>query len=118
MTTNSRTGQIGILAIAAAAGAVGLALGGLFTPGSGAVAQDAGIGGSAMTGPRYTVIDTEGWNLLVTDNRTDTLHFYTVDEGAEVGSELKLRGSIDLSQVGQPTLTPRKSDQAGRGRRE
>ena len=35
-----------------------------------------------------------------------------------IGSELKLRGTLDLSQVGQPTLTPQKTDAAGGGRRE
>lgn len=54
--------------------------------------------------PRYTVIDTEGHNLIVTDNQTNTLYFYTIDKDKEIGSELKLRGSLDLTQVGKSSL--------------
>lgn len=63
----------------------------------------------ASSGPRYTVIDTEGHNLIVTDNRSNTLYFYTVDKGEEVGSELKLRGTIDLNQVGKATIQPKRA---------
>lgn len=58
--------------------------------------------------PRYTVIDTEGHNLIVTDNQTNTLFFYTIDKDQEIGSELKLRGTLDLNQVGKPSLKPMK----------
>jgi hypothetical protein len=58
----------------------------------------------AVVGPHYSVIDTEGHNLIVTDNQTNTLYFYTIDKDKEIGSELKLRGSLDLSQVGKPSL--------------
>jgi hypothetical protein len=61
-------------------------------------------------GPKYTVVDTEATNLLVVDNSTNMLHFYTVDEGKEVGSDLHLRGSLDLNDVGKPTLKPKKAD--------
>ena len=54
--------------------------------------------------PRYTVIDTEGHNLIVTDNQSNTLFFYTIDKDKEVGSELKLRGSVDLNQVGKQEI--------------
>jgi hypothetical protein len=37
------------------------------------VAGSAGGGAS----PRYSVIDTEGHNLIVTDNQTNTLYYYT-----------------------------------------
>jgi hypothetical protein len=57
--------------------------------------------------PHYTVVETEGHNLLVTDNTSNTLYFYTVDKGEPVGSELKLRGSVDLTQVGKPTIKPK-----------
>jgi hypothetical protein len=57
-------------------------------------------------GPHYTVVETEGHNLLVTDNATNTFYFYTVDRGKEPGAELKLRAKLDLKQVGQPTITP------------
>jgi len=66
-----------------------------------------GEGGKGGGGPRYTVIDTEGHNLLVTDNGTNTLYFYTTDKDAPIGSELKLRGSLDLTHVGKDTLVPK-----------
>jgi hypothetical protein len=65
--------------------------------------------GAARGAPgRYSVIETEGHNLIVTDNTSNTLYFYTIDKDKEVGSELKLRGTIDLNKVGQPVikLTP------------
>src|SRR5262245_20992871 len=45
-------------------------------PALGAEQADKGAGG-----PHYTVLETEGHNLVVTDNATDTLYFYTVDKG-------------------------------------
>jgi hypothetical protein len=59
------------------------------------------------SGPRYSVIETEAHNLIVTDNKSNTLFFYTIDKEKEVGSELKLRGTIDLNQVGKPTIMPK-----------
>ena len=56
--------------------------------------------------PRYSVVETEGHNLIVTDNQKSTLYFYTIDQGKEIGSELKLRGTVDLSQVGKPVIKP------------
>jgi hypothetical protein len=61
-------------------------------------------GGSAF--PRYSVIETEGHNLIVTDNQTNTLYFYTIDKDKEIGSELRLRASMDLKQVGKPVIKP------------
>jgi hypothetical protein len=63
---------------------------------------------SAGPAQRYSVVETEAHNLIVTDNKTNTLYFYTIDKDKEVGSELKLRGSIDLNQVGKPAITPTK----------
>jgi hypothetical protein len=60
-------------------------------------------------GARYSVVETEAHNLIVTDNKTNTLYFYTIDKDKEVGSELKLRGTIDLNQVGKPVISPTKS---------
>ena len=68
-----------------------------------------GKGGGVAAGPHYTVVETEGHNLLVTDNQKTTLYFYTVNKGEPVGSPLHLRGSVDLSQVGGGTITPTKS---------
>ena len=59
---------------------------------------------AAAGGPRYSVIDTEGHNLIVTDNQSNTLYFYTIEKDKEIGSELKLRGTIDLKQVGKPEI--------------
>jgi hypothetical protein len=59
----------------------------------------------ATGGPKYTVIETQGHNLLVTDNAANKLYFYTIDKDQPVGSPLKLRASLDLSRVGQPELT-------------
>jgi hypothetical protein len=52
------------------------------------------------------VVETEGHNLIVTDNHTNTLYFYTIDKGAKIGSELKLRGQVDLKQVGGKAIKP------------
>ena len=68
--------------------------------------QAADLGGTA--GPRYTVVETQGHNLLVTDNGTNTLYYYTIDKDKEIGSDLKLRGSVDLSQVGKPEIKIKK----------
>jgi hypothetical protein len=62
----------------------------------------------STAGPRYTVVDTDATNLMVVDNTTNTLYFYTEDPGKEVGEDLHLRGSIDLSQVGKPVIAPTK----------
>jgi hypothetical protein len=61
----------------------------------------------AASGPHYTVLETEGHNLVVTDNATNTLYFYTVDKGQPPGSDLKLRASIDLKNVGQSVIKPK-----------
>jgi hypothetical protein len=57
--------------------------------------------------PHYTVLETEGHNLVVTDNATNTLYFYTVDKGQPPGSDLKLRASVDLNDVGKPVIKPK-----------
>jgi len=60
-------------------------------------------------GSKYTVLETDGTNLVVVDNSANTLYFYTLDQGKEIGDDLHLRGSLDLSQVGKPTITPKKA---------
>ncbi len=74
-----------------------------------ALAQRGGSGGSG-TSPRYSVIDTEGHNLIVTDNQSNTLYFYTIDKDAKIGSDMKLRGSLDLTQVGKPVIKITKAE--------
>lgn len=73
-----------------------------------------GVAGGMMSGPRYTVVQTDILSALVVDNSTNTVFFYTVDEGAEPGSDLTLRGSLDLTQVGQPVMKPKKAAGAGK----
>ena len=51
-------------------------------------------------------METEGHNLVVTDNGTNTLYFYTVDKGQQPGSEMKLRAKVDLNQVGKEAIMP------------
>ena len=58
--------------------------------------------------PRYSVVESEAHNLVVTDYQTGTLYFYAIDKDKEVGSELKLLGTNDLKQVGKPTIRPAK----------
>ena len=65
--------------------------------------------GQAAAGPKYTVVDTEGSNLVVVDNSTNTLYFYTEDPGKDVGDDLQLRGTIDLNEVGKPVIKPKKA---------
>jgi hypothetical protein len=78
---------------------------GLFARG-GVAARDGEAREEKAACPRYTVVHTEALNLIVTDNRTNTLYFYAIDEGQEVGADLKLRGSVDLNKVGEPVLHP------------
>src|SRR5437764_69826 len=69
----------------------------------------AGAGGAdkaAAAPPRYTGVSTEGHNLIVTDNTTNKLHFYTIGPDDKIGDPLHLRGSVDLTQVGKKTITP------------
>ncbi len=62
--------------------------------------------GGPMAAPHYTVVASEGHNLIVTDNHTNELFFYTIDKNAEVGAELKLRGRVNLNHVGKPEIKP------------
>jgi hypothetical protein len=59
-----------------------------------------------VTGPRYSVVETQGHNLIVTDNRREILYFYTIDKDARIGSELKLRGKVNLKLVGKQVIKP------------
>jgi hypothetical protein len=88
-----------VVALIVVAGALGFALRGPQE----AAAQGAGSKGGGGT-PHYSVIETNGQNLLVTDNSTHTLYFYTIDKEDKIGAPLKLRGSIDLTQVGKPEI--------------
>ncbi len=61
--------------------------------------------GKSTGGARYTVIETQGFNLLVTDNAANKLYYYATDKDVPIGSPLKLRASLDLSQVGEKEIT-------------
>ncbi|MCZ2341835.1 MAG: hypothetical protein LC104_08570 [Bacteroidales bacterium] len=65
-----------------------------------------GNGNAATNGPKYAIVETDGTNLLVVDNSTNKMHFYTIDHDKQVGDELKLRGTLDLNQVGQKVIKP------------
>ena len=69
-----------------------------------AAGQDPAKGGPPG---RYTVVDTEATNLIVVDNQTNTLLFYTVDKDQPPGSDLHLRGTLDLNKIGDATLKPK-----------
>jgi len=64
------------------------------------------FGGGVMAAPpaHYTVVMTEAHNLLVTDNASNKLYFYTIDKDKPIGSPLKLRASVDLAQVGEQEI--------------
>ena len=91
--------------LAVVAGLVVIAL--IFTARSRPVRAERDAGATA--GPRYSVVETEAHNLIVTDNQTNTLYFYTIDRDKPIGSELKLRGTLDLTKVGERVIKPKKS---------
>lgn len=93
-TQNRALIAMAVLAVAV----IGLSI--LMSPGKGR-ADDAAKGGGS---PHYTVVMTEAHNLLVTDNATNKLYFYTVDKDKPVGSPLKLRASVDLTKVGEQEI--------------
>jgi hypothetical protein len=79
---------------------VAVALGALWSPVLGRADQEAKSAGT----PHYTVVMTEGHNLLVTDNSNNTVYFYTIDKDKPIGSPLKLRASVDLTKVGEQEI--------------
>lgn len=58
----------------------------------------------AAAAHRYTVVESQAHNLVVTDNERNMLYFYAADRDKPIGAPLKLRGEIDLSQVGQSQI--------------
>lgn len=63
--------------------------------------------GAQSGSPHYTVLETDGHNLVVTDNATDTVYFYTVDKGQHPGADLKLRATVNLKDVGKAVIKPK-----------
>jgi hypothetical protein len=70
----------------------------------------------ATGGPHYSVVMTEGHNLLVTDNATNKIYFYTIDKDKPIGSPLKLRADVDLTKVGDEEIriTPHNLEGTGK----
>src|SRR4051794_28422405 len=62
--------------------------------------------GPATSPGRYSVAETDGMSLIVTDNQKNVTFFYTVDQGEKPGADLILRGSVDLTSVGQEKIRP------------
>lgn len=54
----------------------------------------------------YSVVATDGAHIVVVDNGTSKLYFYAIDKDGKVGDELKLRGTVDLHDVGKPSIKP------------
>jgi hypothetical protein len=54
----------------------------------------------------YTVVNTDGSHIIAVDNKTNTLYFDAIDRDGKIGDELKLRGKVDLHDVGKPVLKP------------
>jgi hypothetical protein len=54
--------------------------------------------------PDQTVVSSDGTNLVVTDNRAHKVYYYSLDDDEEFGAHMKLRGKIDLAQIGKPEL--------------
>jgi hypothetical protein len=50
------------------------------------------------------VVETQGFNLLVTDTATNKLYYYATDKDVPVVSSMKLRASLDLTQVGREEI--------------
>jgi hypothetical protein len=96
MTTTWKSGLVAMACVALLAAAV------LVSFRAPAEAQGGGKGGGS--GSHYSVIETNGQNLLVTDNATNTLYYYSIDKEEKIGAPLKLRASLDLSQVGKADI--------------
>lgn len=62
--------------------------------------------GQASKGGHFTVVATDGTHLVVTDNQANKLFFYAVDQGGKAGDDLKLRGTVNLEDVGKPSIKP------------
>jgi hypothetical protein len=65
-----------------------------------------GQGGKMGGGGQYTVVATDGAHIIVTDNAAAKLYFYAIDKDGKIGDELKLRGSLDLKDVGKASMKP------------
>lgn len=99
---NWKNGTLFVVAALVVAGAI------LLTNRESVQGQGGGGGGKGGMGggAHYSVVSTDGAHLIVVDNATSKLYFYTIDKEGKVGDELKLRGSADLHDVGKPSIKP------------
>jgi hypothetical protein len=96
MTTTWKSGLLAVTGVVLMTAAV------LMTFRGPAEAQGKGGGGGGAA--HYSVIETNGQNLLVTDNVTKTLYYYSIDKEEKIGAPLKLRASLNLAQVGKDEI--------------
>jgi hypothetical protein len=54
----------------------------------------------------YSVVSTDGAHLIVVDNGANKLYFYAIDRDGKIGDDLKLRGTVNLQDVGKPAIKP------------
>jgi hypothetical protein len=54
----------------------------------------------------YSVVSTDGAHLIVVDNTANKLYFYAIDRDGKIGDEVKLRGTVNLQDVGKPSIKP------------
>src|SRR6516165_11673888 len=92
MNTKSRI--VAVAAVAVAVGAIVLSSAASRVFGRGG--EDTKAGGS----PHYSVVMTEGHNLLVTDNATNKIYFYTIYQDKPICSPLKIRPPGEFTQGG------------------
>jgi hypothetical protein len=95
---NAKSRIVAVAAVAVAVGAI------VLSSAASKVFGGGGQEGKAGGGPHYSVVMTEGHNLLVTDNATNKIYFYTIDKDKPIGSPLKLRASVDLTKVGDEEI--------------
>jgi hypothetical protein len=101
MTWKTLGSWMGLVVLVFALGLIGL------RPQTHAEPQAQQTGGQPAAGARYCVVDSNASNLIIVDNKTNMLYFYTEEPGQEVGKDLHLRGSIDLNDVGKPVIKPK-----------
>ena len=80
--TRNRILAVGLVALVVAL----IALATTENPVFGQRPQRFGGGGMAAPPAHYTVVMTEAHNLLVTDNASNKLYFYTIDKDKPIGS--------------------------------
>src|SRR5258708_13002196 len=78
----------------------------LVLPGTRQAAFGGATDDAKMAGPaHYTVVMTEGHNLLVTANASNKLYFYTIDKANPIPSPLTLPPPRHLPHIAHPDAT-------------